>query len=500
MANDKREMLHMKTKRFNEKHKVNQTSMICYAVLVFILFAAYMLELVKGNRTPGYIVVFDILLIVPFVISLLTYIKNRESSVLKYIITAGYGVMYIFVILTSVTKLSFVYIVPMIIILTLYRDWKVVLATGAASIAANIIFVFYYLDRISNTATDITEFEIQVIVLILITAYAVAATRILIRVNNQAIADISEREEKQHDDYERIVDISRKVSANVEKINALSEDVRNRTEMTKSSVNDIASGTLETAQSIQSQMEMTGNIQTLIDDMTGLSESVLAECNTSKQNISDGMDSMDELTDNSNRLNDSSARVIESMKNLQEKAEQVNGIITMISDIAEQTSLLSLNASIEAARAGEAGKGFAVVADEIKKLSEQTGDATAQISRIILELEQETDSTGSNVSDMNSVIEKQIECISMVSDKFRTLGSSIDTLAGSIDEQTHKTDEVRSANGQIMHSIEGLSAFSEELTANSESTKAQSEESYQGTLQINSILGEIAADISRLNG
>lgn len=51
-----------------------------------------------------------------------------------------------------------------------------------------------------------------------------------------------------------------------------------------------------------------------------------------------------------------------------------------------------------------------------------------------------------------------------------------------------------------MHSIEGLSAFSEELTANSESTKAQSEESYQGTLQINSILGEIAADISRLNG
>ena len=101
---------------------------------------------------------------------------------------------------------------------------------------------------------------------------------------------------------------------------------------------------------------------------------------------------------------------------------------------------------------------------------------------------------------MNSVIEKQMECINVVNDKFRTLGSSLDALADSIDEQTHKAEEVRDANGKIMHSIEGLSAFSEELTANSESTRTQSEESYQGTLQINSILGEIAADISRLNG
>ena len=135
----------MEKKRFNEKRKVNQTSMICYAVLVFILFAAYMLELVKGNRTVGYIMIFDIILLVPLALALLTYKKNNESAALRYMITAGYGVLYVFVLLTSVTKLSFVYIIPMIIILTLYRDWKLVLAAGAAAIAANVIFVFYYL-------------------------------------------------------------------------------------------------------------------------------------------------------------------------------------------------------------------------------------------------------------------------------------------------------------------------------------------------------------------
>lgn len=241
----------MEKKRFNEKRKVNQTSMICYAVLVFILFAAYMLELVKGNRTVGYIMIFDIILLVPLALALLTYKKNNESAALRYMITAGYGVLYVFVLLTSVTKLSFVYIIPMIIILTLYRDWKLVLAAGAAAIAANVIFVFYYLGSISNTATDITELEIQLAVLILLTAFAVAATRILIKINAQAIADISVREEQQREAYGRIMEISRKVSANVDRINELSEDVRTRTDMTKSSVNDIASGTMETAQSIQ---------------------------------------------------------------------------------------------------------------------------------------------------------------------------------------------------------------------------------------------------------
>ena len=129
----------MEKKRFNEKRKVNQTSMICYAVLVFILFAAYMLELVKGNRTVGYIMIFDIILLVPLALALLTYKKNNESAALRYMITAGYGVLYVFVLLTSVTKLSFVYIIPMIIILTLYRDWKLVLAAGAASMILQLL-------------------------------------------------------------------------------------------------------------------------------------------------------------------------------------------------------------------------------------------------------------------------------------------------------------------------------------------------------------------------
>src|SRR5699024_5054819 len=79
-----------------------------------------------------------------------------------------------------------------------------------------------------------------------------------------------------------------------------------------------------------------------------------------------------------------------SMNELRTKSDEINNIITIITDISEQTNLLALNASIEAAHAGEQGKGFAVVAQEIRRLAEQSTEATHQISNLVREIQTET--------------------------------------------------------------------------------------------------------------
>ena len=101
---------------------------------------------------------------------------------------------------------------------------------------------------------------------------------------------------------------------------------------------------------------------------------------------------------------------------LGQQAQGIGQILDVISDIADQTNLLALNAAIEAARAGEAGRGFAVVADEVRKLAEKTMDATKEVGKAISGIQDGTKRNIANVEQSVKIIEKTTE----LADQFRT--------------------------------------------------------------------------------
>ena len=141
-----------------------------------------------------------------------------------------------------------------------------------------------------------------------------------------------------------------------------------------------------------------------------------------------------------------------------------------ISDIAGQTSLLSLNASIEAARAGENGKGFAVVADEIQKLSEQSNDASGNIDQIVNTLIANSERMVEAMQHMQEVIEKQNQHITSTEE---SVGEVVDEINGSVKNIRsieNKTKELEQARKEIVDTIAGLSDIADNNVASTQET------------------------------
>lgn len=485
-------------KEFNEKRLMNKMFLICYGVISFVLFAAYAAELLKGNRTPGYIAIFSAILFVPLIMSFIAYRKNSESRWIKIIILYGYIILNAFVLWTSVSVLSFTYIVPLLVAVSLYQDKNFTLHACSLALAVNIIYIVIRVTKGGLGKNDIVNFEIEIAAILLVGIFLYITCRALGKISDYKVGRIKAEQEKMERVFEKVVEYTKNLSEEIENIHSESKDIAEQGENGRNAMDEIVSGTNELAETVQNQLLMTDNIRKLVENTEEISENVKDMFQSTKSFTEDGSVSMQNLKESSENSRVTGIEVSSVMSGLSEKTKEAEEILSLIDGVTRQTAMLALNASIEAARAGEAGKGFAVVADEIKQLAEETKESTEKIYSIFRELEEQADKAGNSVAELVSANDEQMKLVDNTKSVFDRIKDNIEEVNDGMLKQSDYMGNVVDSNNEIGRHVEKISAFSEELLANTENTRGVIGKTINGTEEISTLIDSVLENLEGL--
>lgn len=241
-------------------------------------------------------------------------------------------------------------------------------------------------------------------------------------------------------------------------------------------VNEIAENTTTQAQSTNeasaSVEEIAGGIEDTTKEVVSLDKNAKA-----MQEYSDkSMQALQELIEvNTNTKSDIDSMYTQT-ENTNDSVQKISQAATLISDIASQTNLLSLNASIEAARAGEAGRGFAVVAEEIGTLATQSSDTATGINDLIKELTENSEKSMAIMQKMNEAAELQVSTLESTKEMFQALKEALNSCVVSVDMITQKIENINTQRKRVTDNIEILNQLATDNAASTEETSAMATE------------------------
>lgn len=248
----------------------------------------------------------------------------------------------------------------------------------------------------------------------------------------------------------------------------LTSDTTDRVKITSE---ELAAAAEEVSASIEEVASVTNQFSSTLDDMNNNAQRMNTKVEEISKQVTDGTEAIVNITGQMNALRDNIQRMALEVGELGTLSKQIGNIAGMIEDIAEQTNLLALNAAIEAARAGEHGRGFAVVAEEVRKLAEQSSEATTEIGTLITQIQSRISSAVADMSQGSNQADQAIAQVHESSDLLNSILGVVEEImtqitefSGALKQLNVGGHKVAGATEQQAAAIEEVAGSAQELT------------------------------------
>lgn len=484
--------------------KANKRAGITWLALIFIATIYYGIKTKNGEIAMGYFIAFTVVGWVTYITGyIVSMIKGKAAKEYKWVLGICYLLFYAVIAWTALDKISYIFILPLLSILILYKDPKFI-----KMIMWFTLFVLISSNIYKGVAKGMMDFvaseecALQFAIVLCCFACTNMAIRHLVESDGALTGSIESELAQVVQTVEQVKDASNSIVDGVTVVRELADENKQGANNVVKDMGTLAKNNGILNDKTVSSIEMTKVIDTQVKDVSDLMEEFSKLIEKSVEHADLSADELTEVVEITNRMSALSSKIETILETFKKEFENVKQETSTIEGITSQTNLLALNASIEAARAGEAGKGFAVVADQIRSLSSGTQDSSNSIMEALSHLEATSDEMLQSITETVELIQLNIEKVSTVNKSVSDITSDATSLGDNIKVVDSAVKQVENSNETLtanMNQVGEIMQIMTESINNAEQTTktmlSKYEASAKSATDIESVVGELMEEL-----